>query len=213
MPRLTVATPAAVTALATLDQAKADLGLSGTADDALLTLWLVDASAAIATWCGLETDQRGRSSFGTEVASITYRPHEIPVRAEAPLMLPWRCPIVVTAVTVDGVALVSSSYEVDPMAALLWRLDSAGWRSSWTPGTIVVTVSAGWALADGEHPAALRQACLGLIKARWHARLRDPLLKSESVSGVDSVDYWVGGFSGGMPDDIAALLLPYRSRV
>ena len=58
-------------------------------------------------------------------------------------------------------------------------------------------------------PEDLERACLETVKARWFARLRDPLVKGEQVQGIASADYWVpatGAGDPGLPLGVIGLL-------
>ena len=79
-------------------------------------------------------------------------------------------------------------------------------------GQIVVAYAAGYLLpGDPQHdlPEDLERACLETVKARWFARLRDPLIKGEQVQGIASTDYWVpstGDGDPGLPPSVIGLL-------
>lgn len=219
MPTLTVASAVADRSLVALATVKAELGITGTdADrDAMLTRWVKELSDAVCEVCGVAADQAGRRTFMSEGFSIAYRAQEIPEGLDpSPLILPWRLPFSVSTVTVDGVSLtVADDVEVEPMAGLLWRLNSSGCRTRWERGRVVITGTGGWALND--MPAALSSAVTDAVRYRWYAHTRgDPLLRSIDVDGVDAVTFMDAGkvqMDGGLPSEIASRLATYTNMV
>ena len=108
--------------------------------------------------------------------------------------------------------LTADDWELDAATGELWRLDGADRRVAWPAAKIVVAYAAGyWLPGDPQRdlPEDLERACLETIKARWFARLRDPLAKSEQVQGIASADYWVpsaGDGDPGLPPGVIGLL-------
>ena len=116
----------------------------------------------------------------------------------------------------DGVTLAADDWELDAATGELWRLDGADRRVAWPAAKIVVAYAAGYLLPGDPQrdlPEDLERACLETVKARWFARLRDPLVKSEQVQGITSADYWVpstGDGDPGLPPSVVGLLQRYR---
>lgn len=192
MPALTVSAAISDRSLVSLATVKAELGITDTdADrDAMLTRWIVEQSDAICETCGVAPDQAGRRTFLSEEIVISYRAQEIPPGlAPAPLVLPWRIPLSVDTVTVDSVPLiVADDLEIDPLAGLLWRINADGERMRWGRARIIITGTAGWALAD--MPAALSSAVVDAVRYRWYASTRgDPLLRSFENPDVEKLTY------------------------
>jgi hypothetical protein len=106
--------------------------------------------------------------------------------------------------------------ELDASSGELWRLDGADHRVAWPAAKIVVAYAAGYRLPGDPQrdlPEDLERACLETVKARWFARLRDPLAKSEQVQGAASANYWVpstGTDDPGLPPSVVGLLQRYR---
>lgn len=206
MPVLTVGSAAADRRLVALSAMKTELGIAtgDTSYDAKLSGWLLAASDIVASVCNLAADQQGRRTFITEALSIAYRASEVPewCGKARPLLLPWRLPMTVSAVSVDGAALDASLFECEPMAGLLYRLDSDGERTHWTRGRITITASAGWAQADV--PEVARQAVIRYVRERYDGDGRNTLLKSETVENVGEFAYWIGPTSKGdaLPPDV-----------
>jgi uncharacterized phiE125 gp8 family phage protein len=200
---VTVITLPAATRLATLEALKAELSIpaSDPTSDVALEGLLDQASAATARWCGLAmARQTLREAFRL------WRPLEVLVLSCGPVAA-------ITAVTEAGTAVAAENWEADLASGLLWRL-SAGERCRWIATGIVVDYAAGWLLPgqDGRDlPPEIERACILAAAAMWHARGRDPLLRSEAVEGVGSTSFLDprGGMEG-LPPQAAGLLAPWR---
>lgn len=208
MPILNVASPVSDRSLISLSALKTALEIASSTDNALLTQWIKDDSDTICTACNVAPDQAGRRTFLSESVIISYRTSEIVPDTRRwtgyadryasqvrPLILPWRLPLTVSTVTVDDTTLtVATDIEIEPMAALLWRLDSNGERTHWERGRLVITGTAGWALVDV--PAALRYAVVEMIGLRLDGRGRNSFLKVDQAEGVGRQEFWVGDAPG-----------------
>jgi uncharacterized phiE125 gp8 family phage protein len=201
-----VTSPASSRDLTRLDTVKDELDIADDESDAKLTRWIREASGAIESYVGrVLAEETVVQTFRLE-----HRLHE--ARKHEPLAL-QRYPVTAIAAVVDpfGTTLVQDTdYELDPTTGLLWRLGGAR-RIRWVPGKTVVTYTAGYALLDGL-PFPIEQACLTLLKHRWAAKTRDPMVKSEETVGVERMDYWVGqvGDNGALPPEVTGLLDPFR---
>ncbi|MFG1349090.1 phage head-tail connector protein [Xanthobacter autotrophicus] len=204
---LTVITPAAGSDLLTLADLKLDLGITGTAGDDQLSSYIRQASIIIASRC--------RRTLARETVMEAFRvgcPR--PSIEPAPLRL-RRYPVdqVSVAVTEAGVILSSGSWELDPGAGLLWRVDAAVNRTYWPKGSITVTYSGGY-LLPAEAPADLARACAIIVNQFRFATPLDPTLKAETVDGVGRQEFWVGSLpssSAGIPAEAQSLIAPYRA--
>lgn len=200
---LTVTVAADHHRLATLAGIKAELQVTGGADDAFLSALIDRASATVRAWCS--------RTFALETLSETFR---LSRPDDALLLSRW--PVVaVTAIAEAGTTLSAADFETDTGKGLVYRLDGSDNRSRWPAGKIVVEYQAGFIL-PGENgrtlPEDIEKAATLLVKADYFARSRDPLLKAEDVSAVLSTSYWVGGFGdgGSLPPDVEGLLSRYR---
>ena len=211
---LTVITAPATSDLTTLAAVKTELGLSGTADDAWLSLIIAAQSAAIAAHCN--------RTFGRGSYSEIYRPRPLSggytwVPRPRVSLSAW--PVAaVSSVTEGGTALTSTDWELDAPAGIVWRLDSAGNQVSWPNSLLVVAYTAGWLLpndASRNLPADIERAAVLAVKAAYFSRSRDPFVKAEDVTGVLSQQFWVGGLPGGdaLPAESIAMLAPYVAPV
>lgn len=198
---LSVTTAATVFDLTTIADVKADLGITGTDSDALLTKYVTESSLELAKACN--------RVFAAETVSEQYRPTE-----SKPKLTFKRRPVTsIISVTEDGTLVAAADYEANVDAGLLFRLCSDR-RTSFMAFKIVVVYVAGYAL-PGAAPKDLQKAARALVKAQFLAKGRDPLVRSETVPGVYEVAYWVGGLPGGAewPGDIERALDAYSNPV
>ncbi len=196
---LTVLTPASTRALTTLATVKDEIGITGDEADERLQRWIDEASERIETY------------LGRVLASETVRETFRLTGAPACLRLARRPVATIATIDVDGVTLASGQYEIDATAGLLHPV-SGDRRVRWFGRTVIITYTAGY-VSIGALPRPIETACLGLVRHRWAARDRDPMLRSLAIPGVVTEQYWVGatGDDGDMPPEIAALLDPFRT--
>jgi hypothetical protein len=208
---VTVTTPAPSYALVDLGSLKLRLGLTGTTADAALNLFVADASAAAIRYMN--------NPIAVETLTEQIWPWRdrwlgaVPNRAGRLQLSRW--PIVsVTSVTetIAGTAtalVAGTDFLVEPNAGQLVRLDSFGRPRAWNADPVAIVYSAGYAAV----PSDLQEAVSEMVKARYYAQTRDPLLRSENVEGVYQAAYWSGGGPGAetdMPPAIQAKLDRYR---
>jgi hypothetical protein len=201
---VTVTTAATSRLLTTRTRFKSEVGITATTDDDMIDAWLLEASDAIAAYCGRQLlPETVSETFRLAPGELAYRPNVMPLTLA-------RWPVTtLTSVVEEGVTLASTDYEVDKNTGCLWRL-SDGYRARWYSVNIVVAYIAGY--ADSTAPrSSLATACLSVLKHRWAARSRDPMVKSQDIPGVLRTDYWVGSVGDGpFPAEVMALLDPYR---
>lgn len=212
---LVVTVPATNHRLVTLEVVKAELRVTGTSEDDFLGNAIDRASAAIERWCNrVFAVETVRETFARSQLAGFHMP-AFGNSSDSLVLTRW--PVVsLVSVTESGSALATSAYEFDPASGLLYRLGNGGLRRPWMNGAAVVEYQAGYVLPgdDGRDlPADIERAAVMLVKAEWFARDRDPLVKTEDVTGVLATTYWVGGIPGGgtLPPDVEGLLSPYRS--
>lgn len=202
---VTITTPPAATRLTTLERAKLELGITGSENDALLGAKIDEATSDIeahvrrtlnrATLTETFWGGRGCAEFLTldrmDVASIT-------------------------SVTVDDVAVDADEIRLDAEPGVLYRLDANGYPCIWTWCKSIVVVYVAGFLLPGETgrnlPPSLEGAAIELLQSYWLSRGRDPLIRSEDVPGLGSVQYWVGavGESGELPPSVVSKISPFR---
>jgi hypothetical protein len=171
---LSVITPATSSDLTILATLKAELGITGTTQDAYLSTLIAQVSDGCARYCR-------RTTFGRERVAQTER---ISTPRDCIVLDRDLAPSIVSVVE-DGTTLAAADYEID--GALLYRLESDS-RIRWPVAKIVVTYDAGYTLLT-DLPADLERAALDWAKALYSAQGRDPMLRSESADGVGSASY------------------------
>jgi hypothetical protein len=196
---LTVITPAASNDLTTIAKVKAELGITGSGEDARLTQLVGEASALIAAYCG-------RSGFGRETLRQTER---LAGYCEA-IRLDRDLAPAITSVTVDGDALLPAEYEID--GSLLYRLSDTT-RIAWTYGVVVIDYAAGWSLPSGA-PADIDRATQDMVVGLYRASGRDPAVRQEMVEGIGSTSFFdARAGSGRLPIGADRLASIYRYRL
>jgi hypothetical protein len=205
----TVATTYDLTTLATV---KAELGLTTTAEDANLAIWISQSSNACAAYCD--------RVFGLETVTETFRnKFSYFIRNDqnylnVDYLLLTRTPVVSIASFVqDGAALIQDvDYQLDPDTGKLYRLDANDNLTSWRFSKIVIQYNGGYALV-GNLPHNIERACISQVVNTRASAGRDNTVKQESIPGVLETQYWVGtiGQNGALTPDVTALLDPYRN--
>lgn len=195
---LTVTTPATSERLANPVRIVSALGQAGvTVSSDAAGVLADDASAVIARWC--------RRAFGSATYSEVFRRGHCDY-PERLVLARW--PVsAIASVTVDGVALSASDYELD--SSMLYRL-SSDLRVRWSGEKVTVAYVAGYALPDSA-PADLERACIAMAVALYHGQGRDTAKRSEMVDGIGSIS-WRDADKGGaaIPADVEQLIGPYR---
>jgi hypothetical protein len=196
---LTVTTASQTFDLTTLATVKDELEVSDKKSDARLRRYIRSESDRIAAFCN--------RVFALETVQQTFRLE----RRQSCLILD-RIPVTtIISVTEDDTEIDSTLYEFGSASGLLYRLESSSSaeRDRWCADKIVVSYSGGYELL-GTLPPAIEEACISLVKARWFARRRDPLLKVRDVDQVIRQEFWVGGADDGLPEEVKSALMPYR---
>jgi len=206
---LTVLVPPASTQLTTRANAKADLALTGSADDAYIDLLNDRASAAIVAHCG-----RG---FGALAVAESFRPRC--ANFAAPLILAVTPVSTISTITEDGTALAAGAdFELDPAAGLVWRLSGTA-RCRWRADSVVVSYAAGYQLPNDSPmagvpalPMAVQDAALALIRAAYHARGANPAIRAEQAEGAGQITYGtLGAAPMAIGPELARQLASYRA--
>lgn len=189
--------------LVTLAIVKDELNITVSTFDAKLTRYIKSASSAIALYC--------RRVFPQEtLADHFFRDRVQRQGSPEPLLQAARFPVIsVTSLLVDGTALVvGTDSRSDLPTGHIYRVDSDTHHDLvWGCFPIDMIYVAGYATI----PDDVQDAAVRLVRARWYAKDRDPLAKSEDVPGVRSVTWWVptGDEAGNLPPDVADILQPY----
>ena len=200
---LTIITKATTAALTTLEAVKADLGIVGDDEDATLSTLIGQASASLLSGIG--------RSLVRETLRETFRLTQ-PVVS----LVLSRFPVAtVDRISVDnGAPLDAGTFELDPAAGMLSRLDAAGRYQRWPAAVVVVDYKAGYLLPGQEGrdlPDDIEGAALALVRRAYHQTGRNPLLKGMDVGGgAIKLDWFVPtANAGGMPPEVAAVVERY----
>lgn len=199
---LTVITPATNRRLTEVDTVKAVLGVTGATDDTLIGTLIDQMSAAAESYCN--------RVFAKETIEETFR-H----LAGLDFIILRRRPVVdIASITVDGVALEETQYEVDAEAGFLYRLDGSDCRVRWCASKVVISYDGGYVPPGDEGrtlPQDLEAGVIELIKVSYLSRKRDPGLKREFVPGVIDYEYFQADATvGSLPTAATDKLDPYR---
>lgn len=221
---LTVLTEATATDLTTLAAVKSELGITDNKDNAWLAIQIQVASQMVVDYLNVMAADDGTVTLGLETLVETFRVHHSRYLARrldserTQYLVLSRRPITgIASVVQDGVTLDPSEYEVDGMGTL--KHLSSDRPTDWNGNKVVVTYTAGWLLpgqTDRNLPHDIESATIGLVKAAWFARKRDPNIKSEqeNIPGVRDLktDYFFRSPEPGapLPEEIAQKLNRHR---
>lgn len=183
---------------------KDELEIAGGAYDTRLKRYITAASAAAANYCNrVFLKETLSDQFDISVARLQFG-------GEAQLQLSRYPAISIASVTENAVALVQDTdYRVDLKPGLLWRLNTSALVTTWCLTPVVIQYDGGFAAI----PSDLSDAVTRMIRSRWFAKGRDPLVRQRTVPGVLEEQFWVptGTDAGNMTPDVADILDNYRT--
>lgn len=223
MPTLVVTIPATVRNLTTADAVRLEIGLADAKDDAWIASVLPRVSARVETYCervfARETVTETWNATSGQAQTDTHPSMERLGGTERPSLRLSRTPTSGTPTIVftdgdDTETLETTDYRLDPATGLLLRLNDNGRPIYWPSYQIDVTYAGGYLLPDQEGrdlPDDLEGAVIDMVKLRYHARQRDPMLRAETVELMGSQTFWVpGAGETDIPETIRAVLDGYR---
>ncbi len=223
---LQVTTPVTSNVLLTTAEARSALGITDGSRDADLTRLVSRISAVIFRACKIATDGVHPPTLLSEGVTETFRmQHSMhPLygghgqmllngsHLSTHLQLSRRRVSEITSVTQDGTVLADTDYEVEPAAAILYRLGLSTdlyWRTSWSQGVIVVEYTAGFTTV----PEDLKMAAETWLRTLWRdgyqtpGAFTDPLMKREEIPGVRIWERWVDPTKSPMlPEEVVSVL-------
>lgn len=205
---ITVVTPPVSFDLTTLDVVRDELEVTDHRHDPRLTRWIHDASAQVC-------DYLGRDLAEQTVQETFFMPLHGWERASDRLLLRSWPVTSVTSIAVDGIGWAAESYLIRKAEGEIINLDQFGRRSPWRGFRADVVYTHGFGLI-GDLPRAIERATLLLLRAWFAARSRDPALRSESVAGIVTQQWFDAATvaaNSGMPPEACALLDPYKERL
>lgn len=209
---LVVTTHATDPTLLTAEERRVAAGLADddTSQDVALEAMDARVAASITSECNIAIGQGANPTLRRETLTETFFGW-----CGDMVRLSRRHEIEVTSVSVDGEALASDDFMVDPEAGFLIRLED-GYPRRWYGRKIVVIYDAGF----DDPPADLKQAATDCFRSFYLEQSRDPLVKSErtKIDDVEEVErqYWVGSVpgqssEGAVPDAVAGQLKRFRN--
>jgi hypothetical protein len=194
---LVILTAASAPVLTTAQAVMAEMGITDPGVAAGMTTLISQASAVI------------MSAIGRTIIKEAVKEEIWPDQFCRSIRLSRTPIITITSIVEDGVVLGDDDFRAEKSSGILHRLAPAGHTVPWCATKLEITYEGG--LDPALIPADLQRACTSLTKLAYSASTRDPFLKSQEVPGVLTETYWVGSIgSGGIPDDIMAMIKPYR---
>lgn len=227
---ISVVTAPLTATLTTLPNAKGDLAITSSADDAYITGLIARASNVVADHCG--------RVFGSQSVTETFRYGSgsyIGPSAQAvapygtPLAMQFK-PVSLAGFPITTFSIVENSdpaltqgvdYDLDALAGLAWRI-RGGLRSWWGVPTVVASYTYGYVLPNDTTisgvpslPGAVEEATISLVRNAYMRRGRDPSVILEVQEGIGRTGYAkVETVSGMAIDDaLAEMLQPYRAGI
>lgn len=225
---LTVCSSATGDLLVALADVKDALAITDAQHDETLTRFIRRASSRIETHVGRplfdQVYQAALPSYGGQILQLPHHPVRSVLRVFDG-----------TDTGAGSRELSSTEYVVDRDRGQLWRSEGWAWtyaaQAEAAPFPIpnaeyprwLVDFSAGYIPALGKHASAtqdgttttgttvpmdLQEAAISLTRSTWYARTRESGIRSKSVGDL-SVTY--AAQTGSMPDDVLAIIEPYRS--
>ncbi|MCA6103933.1 hypothetical protein [Bradyrhizobium australafricanum] len=192
---ITVTVAATDINLTRLDTVKAELGIVDRGSDDKLKKLISQASGIVASYCN--------RVFALETVQEIFR-----VRCGTQGLTTGRYPVTaISSIVENDTELSADDFEADLEAGIIERLRS-GCVVRWPQGKVTVIYSAGYNL-PADVPEPVERATIELVKQFYSSGDRDPLVRSETVEGAGSTDYFAP-FTGGFTPEVEALLEPFR---
>ena len=220
---LTVIDPASSYDLVDLETVKDELGIAedNTTFDSRLQRWISATSARFSNICGVVFPEEnvsevfrligGGYGFTSEHQLTNYHhgrgwggshPYGLPIKLR-------RRPVTfISGVLEDTRTLTEDAYETNMPGGLIYRL-AYNCRGNWCGGGVTVLYSAGYYPI----PADVQDAVIAIIRHKYSAAARDPLLKRFTIEGVGSEDYWVPLSQQGLYETLPPDLQPVADTI
>jgi len=168
--------------LLTLAELRSAIGISDNSKDADLTTLGARVAAQIYKACNLAKDGATPPTLREETCSDTFRERLF----QEQIVLSRRPVTSIISVTECDVVLTTDQYELDAAAGILKRLCNDR-ETLWFPGKIIVEYVAGFATV----PDDLKLAASKFVQSIYRTGGRDPLLRTVTIQGVSTREYWV----------------------
>ena len=208
-----VTSPANDLSLVELDDIKTELKIdpADTSNDDWLTRAIGQVSRSISQYCNRRF-QRETLNETLFIDHDTY-PYQVPGGIWVLQLSRW--PVITLqsitqrfSATTTQALTENKDFQQNADSGELYRLDVNGLLCKWEALPTTVIYEAGF----DEIPDDVVVAALRWLVWRWNERTRDPTLRATQQPDLGTRSYWVGGppMSGGVPQEIAALLDNYR---
>jgi len=165
--------------LITLEDAKTELGVTGTSQDAAISSRITRASKVIAEHCNRQFAlASAEETFVFHGHHAFYHHHGVP--QEHALILTLYPIVEIASISLDGLDLDASAFDVQPEEGMIRLIDCGRWH-----GRVIVTYTGGYDLPD-DAPGALQSACIELVRQYSNAASS---ASSAGASGIRSVTH------------------------
>jgi hypothetical protein len=209
----TVTNEANSTDLVDLEEIKTELKIdpADTSNDAWLARAIGQVSRSISQYC----NRKFAAETLIDLLHIQQDPYPYQTPGGVVALQLSRWPVMTLVSVTQQLSRTSSQtltadtdFKLDGENGRLFRLDPSGIIVRWEALPLSVTYEAGFE----DVPDDVAVAALRWLVWRWSERTRDPTLKATQQPDLGTRSYWVGGppMSGGVPQEIAALLDNYR---
>lgn len=201
----TVTTPATNYDLVSLAVVREELGVSGNGSDTQIARYISAASAAVVNYCNrVFTKETLTDIFNLSRARLQWGSEDLLQTSRYPV-------ISVASVVEDSTTLVAGTdYEIDVRTGQLLRLGAnSGQVTFWGISPVTIVYDGGY----NPIPLDLQDAVTRMIRSRWFAKSRDPMVREINVPGVLEQQFWVptGTDAGNMTPDVTDILDNYRA--
>jgi hypothetical protein len=188
---------------------KDELGIADadTSSDTQLGRYITAASAAAAQYCNrvfvVETVK--------DVIDLQRDPYPWQLAGGVAALQASRWPIttLTSVVELDDTLVVDTDFRADLARGVLYRLSPFdGSVIAWPARPVTLAYAAGYATI----PPDVQDAVIRMIRSRWFAKDRDPMIRQVNVPGVVEKQFWVptGTDAGNLTPDVADVLDNYR---
>jgi hypothetical protein len=185
MTSITVTSAAPDLSLLSIAELRSAAGVTDKSKDSDLLILGRRIAGAITAACNIARAGATPPTLRQETLSQQFRIDDESGELEC-LILARRPVVSIAAVTEDGIVLGENDYELDATAGFLYRL-RGDLRDDWVFSKCVIVYQAGYAVV----PEDLKLAAAKFVQAELSQGGRDPLLKSVSIEGVSTREYWV----------------------
>jgi hypothetical protein len=166
--------------LITLADAKTELGVTGTSQDAAILARITRASKVITEHCNRQFALASAEETFVFGHHWRHQHHSHHARHEQALVLTLYPVVEIASISLDGIDLDASAFDVQPEEGMIRLIDCGRWH-----GRVIVSYTGGYLLPDAA-PGALQQACIELVRQYSNASSSSA---SAGASGIRSITH------------------------